>query len=82
MLTPHPHQLSAHLRLRGLATRAITWPVVPKNAQRIRVCFHSNNSRDEVDKLVIGMVEWAEGWLVTQREAAAEERLNAGQAKL
>ena len=39
--------------------RPITWPTVPKGRDRIRVCLHSDNSREEVDQLVEAMVAWA-----------------------
>ena len=68
VLTPHPRPLSAHLRARGLNARPITWPTVPKGADRIRVCLHAGNTREDVERLVEGIVEWAEGW----------ERANAG----
>ena len=62
VLTPYPRPLSAHLRARGLNARPITWPTVPKGRERVRVCLHAGNSREEVEALVRGMVEWAEAW--------------------
>ncbi|KAM5544801.1 hypothetical protein V8D89_001699 [Ganoderma adspersum] len=61
VLTPHPRPLSAHLRERGLNARPITWPTVPKGADRIRVCLHAGNTREDVERLVEGIIEWAEG---------------------
>jgi 8-amino-7-oxononanoate synthase len=40
--------------------RPITWPTVPKGMDRVRVCLHAGNSREDVDELVNGMVAWAE----------------------
>jgi len=65
VLTPYPRPLSAHLRARGLNARPITWPTVPKGRERVRVCLHAGNTREEVQWLVGGMIEWAEAW---QRE--------------
>ncbi|KAH9930074.1 pyridoxal phosphate-dependent transferase [Fomitopsis serialis] len=78
LLTPYPRPLSAHLRALGLNARPITWPTVPKGRERVRVCLHAGNSREEVERLVAGMVEWAERW---QREngGAGEQIVGGGQ---
>ena len=39
--------------------RPITWPTVPKGKDRIRVCLHAGNTKEEVDRLAHAMVEWA-----------------------
>ncbi|KAI0763329.1 pyridoxal phosphate-dependent transferase [Trametes elegans] len=75
VLTPHPRPLSAHLRVRGLNARPITWPTVPKGADRVRICLHSANTQEEVDRLVSAMVEWAESWQAAQ-EAADSAAVN------
>ncbi|PCH42547.1 PLP-dependent transferase [Wolfiporia cocos MD-104 SS10] len=67
LLTPYPRPLSAHLRALGLNARPITWPTVPKGRERVRVCLHAGNTREEVRRLVDGAVEWAKAW---QRENA------------
>lgn len=59
VLTSRPRPLSAYLRTKGMNARPITWPTVPKGRDRIRVCLHSGNSREEVEKLAISMAEWA-----------------------
>ncbi|KAI0656434.1 PLP-dependent transferase [Cubamyces menziesii] len=85
VLTPHPRPLSAHLRVRGLNARPITWPTVPKGADRVRVCLHSANTKEEVDRLVSAMIEWAESWQDAQgaikREGGRPEDVTM-QAKL
>lgn len=60
IMTAHPRPLSAHLRHLGLNARPITWPTVPKGKDRVRVCLHAGNSRRDVERLVCGIVEWAE----------------------
>lgn len=59
VLTSRPRPLSAYLRTKGMNARPITWPTVPKGRDRIRVCLHSGNSREEVENLAFSMVEWA-----------------------
>ena len=39
--------------------RAITWPTVPKGKDRVRVCLHSGNTKEEVEGLALALVEWA-----------------------
>ncbi|KAI0788261.1 PLP-dependent transferase [Fomes fomentarius] len=73
VLTPHPRPLSAYLRMRGLNARPITWPTVPKGADRIRVCLHSRNTREDVDRLVNGMIEWAHSWEMAQKSAGTAD---------
>ncbi len=36
----------------GIAVKAILSPTVPKGKERIRICIHSFNSKDEISKLV------------------------------
>lgn len=70
LLTPHPHSLAAHLASlsQPLFTKAITWPTVPVGASRVRVCLHAGHSRDDVRKLVDGIVNWVQAWLAKERE--------------
>ncbi|KAH6909374.1 PLP-dependent transferase [Coprinopsis sp. MPI-PUGE-AT-0042] len=62
LLTSRPRPLSAFLLSKhGINARPITWPTVPKGKDRVRVCLHAGNTREEVDLLVRAVVEWAEG---------------------
>lgn len=60
ILTPHPRPLSAYLLAHGMNARPITWPTVPKGKDRVRVCLHAGNTKQEVDRLVWSVVRWAE----------------------
>ncbi|KAH9847824.1 PLP-dependent transferase [Lenzites betulinus] len=82
VLTPHPRPLSAHLRVRGLNARPITWPTVPKGADRVRVCLHAENSREDVDRLVSATIEWAESWQAAQDAVKREAGTILAHAKL
>lgn len=53
--------------------RPITWPTVPKGADRVRICLHSQNSVEEVDRLVSAMIEWAESWQAAQDAVQREK---------
>lgn len=60
ILTPHPRPLSAYLLAHGMNARPITWPTVPKGKDRVRVCLHAGNTKEDVDRLIRSVVEWAE----------------------
>ncbi|KAH9918905.1 PLP-dependent transferase [Epithele typhae] len=75
VLTPHPRALAAHLRARGLNARAITWPTVPKGADRVRVCLRADHSRADVERLVRAMVEWAQSWPAVEVGAVVQAKL-------
>ncbi|KAF8193376.1 pyridoxal phosphate-dependent transferase [Pholiota molesta] len=70
VLTPHPRPLSAYLLALGMNARPITWPTVPKGKDRVRVCLHAGNTRADVDRLVRGIVKWAEETLSQRAEEA------------
>lgn len=61
--------------------RPITWPTVPRGKDRVRVCLHAGNTREEVDRLVEAIMGWA-GEIVALRRGEARKRINkkAGQA--
>ncbi|KAK0497232.1 pyridoxal phosphate-dependent transferase [Armillaria luteobubalina] len=71
IMTSQPRPLSAFLYARGMNARPITWPTVPKGKDRVRVCLHANNSREDIDRLVNGMIDWAESVLVEQRRISS-----------
>ncbi|KAI3616008.1 8-amino-7-oxononanoate synthase [Moniliophthora roreri] len=52
--------LSVHLRTRySIVVHPISFPIVPKGKERIRVCLNASHTEDEVMRLVNGVVEWA-----------------------
>lgn len=59
LMTPLPRPLSTQLRSQGLNARPITWPTVPKGKDRVRICLHARNTREDVDRLVGEIVKWA-----------------------
>ncbi|KAL5525929.1 hypothetical protein ACEPAG_7267 [Sanghuangporus baumii] len=81
ILTPMPRPLSAHLRELGLNARPISWPTVPKGRDRVRVCLHAGNTKEEVNRLVEGVVSWAHRELDGQRTSRNTKDVSV-QAKL
>jgi len=63
-MTCQPRPLSSFLHQNGINARPITWPTVPKGKDRVRVCLHAGNSREDIDLLVKGMVKWASGVMI------------------
>jgi 8-amino-7-oxononanoate synthase len=80
LLTPHPRPLATYLTQRGLVVRPITYPTVPKGADRVRVCLHAGNTREEVQRLVRGVVEWARSFVENDRAEgkSGKEKLSVG----
>ncbi|KAK1218733.1 hypothetical protein PQX77_018571 [Marasmius sp. AFHP31] len=70
------HDLSSHLlnKYRILA-RPITWPTVPKGDDRVRVCLHAGHTREQLQRLIDGIVEWA------RRRVKEEETLKTTKAR-
>ncbi|KAK7014774.1 hypothetical protein VNI00_019272 [Paramarasmius palmivorus] len=51
--------LSVHLRSRhGIVAHSISFPTVPKGKERVRICLNANHTREEVSRLVEGVLEW------------------------
>ncbi|KAK7038280.1 Aminotran-1-2 domain-containing protein [Favolaschia claudopus] len=69
VMTTRPKPLSAYLRTLGMVALPISWPTVPKGKDRIRLCMHAGNTKAEVDRLVEGMLQWAE----REKNAEVEE---------
>jgi len=51
-------QLAGILREQGLMVKEILSPTVPPGRERIRLCLHSFNSRDEIDQLCNQIAVW------------------------
>ncbi|KAH6880201.1 hypothetical protein BKA70DRAFT_193440 [Coprinopsis sp. MPI-PUGE-AT-0042] len=74
LLTSRPRSLSALVLCKhGINARPITWPTVTKGKDRVRICSHAGNAREEVDLLVRAVVEWAEEEV--QKEAEEVPRM-------
>jgi 8-amino-7-oxononanoate synthase len=48
--------------------KPITWPTVPKGKDRVRICLHAGNTKEDVDKLIRCVDEWARGVLMKENE--------------
>ncbi|KAJ7772895.1 pyridoxal phosphate-dependent transferase [Mycena maculata] len=81
VMTTYPRPLSAYLLHLGMNARPITWPTVPKGKDRVRVCLHAGNTKAEIDRLVQGMIQWAEKEKMGEIDPT-KNRAHAVQSKL
>ena len=63
----HEASLFFHMLMANMNAYAIQYPVVPKGTGLIRCVFHAHNTRDEVDRLVATIGEWALEMLQIER---------------
>jgi 8-amino-7-oxononanoate synthase len=56
--TRYPRELASHCQRRGFVVRAIMAPTVPRGKERVRVCLHAGNTRNEIGDLVDAITQW------------------------
>lgn len=54
-----PRELARYCQERGLIVRPIMAPTVPLGKERVRVCLHAGNTRQEMDRLLDTIEKWA-----------------------
>ncbi|GAA92663.1 aminotransferase class I and II [Aspergillus luchuensis IFO 4308] len=65
--TKHNFYLAFHLQRAGFSVFPISYPVVPKGTERVRIIFHASNTDAEVKALVAAIAEWAQEMLEIER---------------
>ena len=50
-------RISAHLEILGFDVRPILSPTVPKGKERLRICIHSFNTKEELDNLINALLK-------------------------
>ena len=63
----HEFSLFVHMLMANMNAYPIQYPVVPKGTGLIRCVFHAHNTREEVDRLVAAIGEWALEMLEIER---------------
>ncbi|PYH32030.1 aminotransferase class I/II-fold pyridoxal phosphate-dependent enzyme [Aspergillus neoniger CBS 115656] len=58
--TKHNFYLAFHLQRAGFLVFPISYPVVPKGTEHVRIIFHASNMDTEVKVLVTAIAEWAQ----------------------
>lgn len=51
--------LAAHLLRNGFLAHAVQYPIVPLESERLRIIVHANNTREQIEGCVEGMMQWA-----------------------
>lgn len=59
LLCTRPRSLALHCQQRGFLVRPIVAPTVPRGRERVRVCLHAGNTREQVEGLARAVAEWA-----------------------
>lgn len=62
LLTAEPRSLAKWCQDASFVVRPIVPPTVPEGTQRVRVCLHAGNSKQDVEELV----ERIRGWLLAR----------------
>ncbi|KAL4803260.1 pyridoxal phosphate-dependent transferase [Aspergillus unguis] len=62
-----PRHLASFCQQNGYTVRAIMPPTVPDGKERVRICLHAGNTREEIDGLVGTIMKWLHQ---TQNKAA------------
>ena len=47
----HAKRLAAHVQAAGFLVRAVCYPTVPRDKERVRVCVHAHNTAEDVARL-------------------------------
>lgn len=58
--TKLPRELARYCQVRGLIVRPIMAPTVPLGKERVRVCLHAGNTRQEMDRVLATIEQWAQ----------------------
>lgn len=63
----HEFPLFVHMLMANMNAYPIQYPVVPKGTSLIRCVFHAHNTREEIDRLVATVGDWAVEMLEIER---------------
>ena len=66
----HNFYLALHLQATGYTVYPVSFPVVPKGADRVRVIFHAHNTDEQVRGLAAAICGWAVEMLQVQRRGS------------
>ncbi|KAL2427110.1 8-amino-7-oxononanoate synthase [Exophiala dermatitidis] len=69
LLSPHPRSLASYCQAAGFIVRPVVAPTVPAGTERVRVCLHSGNTVEQIDKLVACV----KTWILKERAASVQQ---------
>lgn len=79
LLSSRPRCLARYCQRRGFVVRPIVAPTVPVGRERVRMCLHAGNSREEVEGLARAVEAWA---LSVETEEGSGGLSREGKARL
>jgi 8-amino-7-oxononanoate synthase len=53
-----PRELASYCQAAGFVVRPVVPPTVPNNTERVRVCLHSGNTKEQIDAFIHCLVQW------------------------
>ncbi|KAI1387947.1 PLP-dependent transferase [Hypoxylon trugodes] len=68
IFTIYPRDLAGHCQRSGFMVRPIVAPTVPAGSERVRVCLHSANTKEQVDGLCTAIEVWVQSRVVATSE--------------
>lgn len=58
ILSSHPRALATYCQAAGFIVRPVVAPTVPSGTERVRVCLHSGNTVEQIDRFVACVRRW------------------------
>lgn len=69
----HDFSLFVHLAMANMNAYPITYPTVPRGTALVRMLFHAHNTKEEVDRIVASVGEWAGEMLAIERGGSGNQ---------
>ena len=69
------HRLFSHLALSKICAFAVQFPTVPKEHPRVRLVFHADHTKADVERVVAAICAWANEMLQVEKSDSSAEKL-------
>ncbi|KAL8700019.1 MAG: hypothetical protein Q9224_001158 [Gallowayella concinna] len=56
----YSYWLAFHLAFKDFSAYPVEYPIIPKGQSRVRLAFHANNTKEQIDDLVSAICSWAQ----------------------
>ena len=81
LLSTTPRELAAHCQSVGFVVRAVVPPTVPEGTERVRVCLHAGNTKEQIDKFVESVAGWVRSQSIMSRGPNMDTSLSLSTGK-
>jgi len=65
LMMQEPRELAAFCQKAGFVVRAVMHPTVPRGTERVRICLHAGNTREQIDAFVATVASWLQARVLT-----------------